>query len=69
VKVNGKDVGLEQIRIGLAWWYRLYAREQTRQERIDYERAEQDAKNRRLGIWSSDASMPPWAWRHRVKVR
>ena len=64
VKVNDKDVGLEQIRTGLAWWYRQYAREQTRQERIDYERDEQDAKNRRLGLWSSNAPMPPWEWRH-----
>ena len=64
VKVNGKDVGLEQIRTGLAWWYRQYASEQTRQERVDYEKAEQDAKNRGLGLWRSNAPMPPWEWRH-----
>ena len=64
VKVNDKDVGLEQVRTGLAWWYRQYAREQTRQERIDYEKAEQDAKNRRLGLWSGNTPMPPWEWRH-----
>ena len=64
VKINGKDVGLEQIRTGLAWWYRQYVREQTQQERIDYEKAEQDAKSRRLGLWSSNAPMPPWEWRH-----
>ena len=64
VKVNDKDVGLEQIRTGLAWWYRQYAREQTRQERLDYEKAEQDAKNRRLGLWSRNAPIPPWDWRH-----
>ena len=64
VKVNGKDVGLEQIRTGLAWWYRQYAKEQTRQERVDYEKAEQDAKNRHLGLWSSNAPMPPSEWRH-----
>ena len=64
VKVNDKDVGLEQVRTGLAWWYRQYAKEQTRQERIDYEKAEQDAKNRRLGLWSGSRALPPWEWRH-----
>ena len=64
VKVNDKDVGLGQIRTGLAWWYRQYAKEQTHQERDYYEKAEQDAKNRRLGLWSSNAPMPPWEWRH-----
>jgi len=69
VKVNGKDVGLEQIRTGLAWWYRQYAKEQTQQERIDYEKAEQDAKSRRLGLWSSSNALPPWEWRHSGKMR
>ena len=64
VKVNDKDVGLEQVRTGLAWWYRQYAKEQTRQERIDYEKAEQDAKYRALGLWSSYTPRPPWEWRH-----
>ncbi|WP_368389471.1 thermonuclease family protein [Variovorax dokdonensis] len=25
VSVNGRDVGLEMIRHGMAWWYRAYA--------------------------------------------
>ena len=69
VKVNGKDVGLEQIRTGLAWWYRQYAREQMRQERDDYEKAEHDAKIRRLGLWSGSNALPPWEWRHSRAMR
>lgn len=67
VIVGGKDVGLEQIRTGMAWWYRQYAAEQTAQERIDYELAEFNAKIHRLGLWSSKNPTPPWEWRHRPK--
>lgn len=28
VTVQGKDVGLEQVATGMAWWYRQYANEQ-----------------------------------------
>lgn len=36
VTVAGKDVGLQQIHQGLAWWYRAYAHEQRAQDRRDY---------------------------------
>jgi endonuclease YncB( thermonuclease family) len=43
------DVNLEQVRAGMAWWYREYAGEQSAQEREDYAREEEDAK-----------PVPPW---------
>ena len=64
VSVGGKDVGLVQIRAGMAWWYRQYAKEQTAQERADYEQAEFKAKIHRFGLWSSKNPTPPWDWRH-----
>ena len=64
VFVEGKDVGLEQVRAGMAWWYRQYAKEQTAQERADYEQAELMAKLHRYGLWDSKNSTPPWDWRH-----
>lgn len=63
VSVAGKDVGLEQIRAGMGWWYRQYAKEQTPQERLDYEHAEFMAKAQRLGLWSGRNPTPPWDWR------
>lgn len=63
VMVDSKDVGLEQIRRGMAWWYRQYISEQTPQERSNYERAEVDAKMRGIGLWSAKAPVPPWDWR------
>lgn len=64
VSVAGKDVGLAQIRSGLAWWYKRYAREQTPNERLNYEQAEFIAQTHRLGLWSNNNPVPPWDWRH-----
>ena len=63
VYVNGKDIGLEQIRTGMAWWYREYSKEQTLHERREYEQAESQAQRRQLGIWSHSNPVPPWQWR------
>lgn len=67
VRVAGQDVGLAQIRTGLAWWYRQYAREQTALERMAYEQAEMDARARRLGLWADKEPLPPWDWRHQKR--
>ncbi len=69
VYVNGRDVGLEQIKAGTAWWYRQYAREQTKQERIAYEHAEFLAKLHRHGLWNSKNPTPPWEWRRNRRRR
>ena len=64
VRVKGKDVGLGQIAAGLAWWYRHYSKEQSAQERSDYEQAESDARSHRFGVWVSQNPRPPCEWRH-----
>lgn len=63
--VNGQDINLEQVKAGMAWWYRHYAKEQSSQDREDYEVAEFNAKVRRLGLWSDTNPVPPWEWRRR----
>ena len=63
VTVAGKDVGLQQIHQGLAWWYRAYAHEQRKQDQRDYERAEQVAQEKRVGLWHAKDPTPPWEWR------
>ena len=64
VIVEGKDVGLEQIREGMAWWYQHYSKDQTPQERAEYAQAEFVAKMHRNGLWNSKNPTPPWDWRH-----
>ena len=67
VRVNGRDVGLEQIRAGMAWWYRQYARDQTLQEQRVYEDAEEQAKSAKRGLWTDKEPIPPWEWRRTSK--
>jgi len=47
----------------VCWWYRAYAREQSPQEREQYEFAEQEAKARRVGLWRETEPIAPWDWR------
>ena len=57
------DAGLAMVSIGMAWWYREYADEQTPQAREQYEFAEQVAKVRRTGLWADRNPVAPWDWR------
>ena len=41
-----------QILSGMAWWYRYYAKDQSPEDRGRYESAEDEAKKRKLGLWS-----------------
>jgi endonuclease YncB( thermonuclease family) len=65
ILVDGVDANLEQVKAGMAWWYRDYAREQSPKDREDYEVAEFNAKVRRLGLWADTNPVPPWEWRRR----
>lgn len=67
VLVDGLDVGLEQVRRGLAWHYVRYAREQTPQARVEYARAEQQARSERAGLWSYRDPTPPWDYRRAAR--
>ena len=63
VRIGGKDVALELVRAGMAWWNPQHASLQTEQERADYQQAEFNAKIRRFGLWNSKNPVPPWQWR------
>jgi endonuclease YncB( thermonuclease family) len=69
VYVDGHDAGLEQIRAGLAWWYRAYAQEQMPEDRELYEVAEKEARERKLRLWRDPNPVPPWEWRKNQRVR
>ncbi len=59
------DVGLEQIKAGMAWWYRKYASEQATEDRNLYETTEAKARKGEVGLWRDPEPVPPWKWRHR----
>ncbi|WP_232019135.1 thermonuclease family protein [Sulfuritortus calidifontis] len=63
VVVDGRDIGLQQIADGMAWWYRRYSSEQSSEDRQLYEQAEVMARMRRIGLWMDSIPQPPWEWR------
>ena len=63
VYIDGIDVGLEQIRRGLAWHYVRYAHEQRETDRNAYARPSTTRVRRRSGLWSFNDPMPPWDYR------
>lgn len=68
VTVNRIDCGLVLVEYGLAWHYKAYEREQTSQDRDDYARAEKNAKEIRIGLWSELDFQAPWDFRHRKRA-
>ena len=68
VLLNGQDVNLEQLRAGMAWYYRQYERELTLELRQSYAAAEANAKERLIGLWRDAQPVPPWVWRHPERI-
>jgi len=60
---GGVDLADMMLSDGLAWHSTHYAAEQTAQERERYAQLEADARERRVGLWSNEAPMPPWKCR------
>lgn len=65
VLVSGDDVCLEQIRRGLAWHYKKYEKEQALEDRLAYGKAEEAARQGKVGLWAELGAIPPWEWRKR----
>lgn len=59
IYVDNHDVNLRQIEDGYAWVYRRYCK------RSDYYKAEEYARNRKLGLWYDKYPIPPWEYRKR----
>lgn len=65
VTVEGKDVALEQLRIGCGWHYIAYAKEQNQADREAYAAAEEQARKRKIGLWKNKNPQAPWDFRKR----
>jgi endonuclease YncB( thermonuclease family) len=63
VLVDDIDVNLEQIKAGMAWFYRQYQKQQPIQDQADYAAAEQEAKANKLGLWVDEDPIAPWNFR------
>jgi endonuclease YncB( thermonuclease family) len=59
VECQGKDVGQEQIRAGLAWYYVKYGKGYEHLAQVEFQ-----AREAGRALWSTEA-VPPWEWRKR----
>jgi endonuclease YncB( thermonuclease family) len=67
VMIDGVDVNLEQIKNGLAWFYRQYQNELIPSDRLLYLDAENKAKEDNMGLWVYPEKVAPWDFRKRKK--
>lgn len=65
VLAGGRDAGVEQLRAGMAWYFRRYERELAPERRQVHAELEAAAKEGRRGLWSDAEPVPPWDWRAR----
>jgi endonuclease YncB( thermonuclease family) len=63
VLVRGADAGLAQLRAGMAWYFRRYAKELPPDRRQQYADMETQAQAERRGLWTDGEPVPPWDWR------
>jgi endonuclease YncB( thermonuclease family) len=65
------DVAMAQLTVGLAWYFRRFEDEIPAEDRVRYADAEQEARQRRVGLWRDARPVPPWEWRdtHRRERR
>jgi len=59
IMLNGLNVNLEQVKNGWAWVYVKYAKE------ASYFEAEEQAKAKRIGLWTDSEPVAPWEFRHK----
>lgn len=57
---DGRDVGEELLKAGLAWHFKRYEAEQPPEQRIRYSDAEASAKKASLGLWAEPGAIAPW---------
>lgn len=67
VVIDGVDANLAQVQAGLAWHFKQYEKEQTKEDRAIYAAEEVKAKNDRQGLWINPNPVPPWE--HRANKR
>jgi endonuclease YncB( thermonuclease family) len=62
VVVDGEDLGLALVKAGLAWHYKQYSNDN------DLARAENAARETRVGLWSHPKPIPPWEYRRPTPI-
>ena len=67
--LNGNDINLEMIKKGMAWHFKKYKKNQPIVDRHSYNRAENEAREKKIGLWSENNPLQPWKWRQQNRKR
>ena len=67
VIVDGRDANYEQLKKGLAWYYKQYEKDLNDEDKKKYSEAEEWARNYTEGLWADLNSIPPWEYRRKGK--
>ena len=65
ITFDGQDVNLRQIKLGLAWHYKKYEKEQDVEDRSIYADEEYLAQRDKRGLWADQNPTAPWDYRKR----
>lgn len=63
VVLDGQDMNLKQVQSGMAWVYRGYLKELSKEDRVVYLQAETQSKAIAAGLWEDSNVVAPWIWR------
>lgn len=54
---EGVNLNQEMIRLGMAWHFKKYSKDQS------YAELENEARKNKVGLWQEPNPIPPWGWR------
>ena len=63
VVLDGQDINLKQLQLGMAWAYREYLKELSKLDKALYLDAEAYSKSIPVGQWEDLNVTEPWIWR------
>lgn len=69
IRIDGRDINIEQVKAGLAWHFKKYQDEQEPEDRVTYAAAEVAARTAKLGLWEDPDPIAPGDWRAGVKEK
>ncbi len=67
VTIASVNVNLEQLRAGLAWYYRDYAADVAAENQVLYSAAEAEARAAKRGLWRDISPLAPWVYRGELR--
>lgn len=67
IMVDRMDINLEQLRAGMAWYFREYERDVPEEDRENFDAAEREARSERRGLWQQLNPLPPREYRARKR--